>query len=189
MRATSEIGAAVTPEEFRRAIHLEEPADDLTIAGYLSAAQEVVETACRRPLLPRDVIIETRYLGGSCWWFPVAPVQSLTTVAAQADDGSWTHLGTEGVVLLSAFDEPKLWIAEGYLADLRDGTALRVTASVGYLAGALRKGMCQAIIMLTKEWYDAGIALEQTDALKVSFGVERLIKQNRYKRPAEWGHG
>jgi uncharacterized phiE125 gp8 family phage protein len=189
MRATSEIGAAVTPEEFRRAIHLEEPADDLTIAGYLAAAQEVIETACRRPLLPRDVIIETRYLGGSCWWFPVAPVQTLTGIEVLERDGTWAERDTDDVVLASAFDQPKILFGEATLADMRDGAPIRVTASVGYLAGELRKGMCQAIIMLTKEWYDAGIALEQTDALKVSFGVERLIKQNRYKRPAEWGHG
>ncbi|WP_322889312.1 MULTISPECIES: head-tail connector protein [unclassified Yoonia] len=189
MRATSEIGLAVTAEEVRRAVHITEAAEDPLIEAYLAAAQEVVETACRRPLLPRDVIIETRYQGGSCWWFPVAPVQALTGIEVLERDGTWAERDTDDVVLASAFDEPKILFGEATLAGVRDGAPVRVTASVGYPAGALRKGMCQAIIMLTKEWYDAGIAVEQTAEIKVSFGVERLIKQNRYKRPAEWGHG
>lgn len=185
MRATSEIGLAVSAEQVRRAVHITEDAEDPLLEAYLAAAQEVVETACRRPLLPRDAIIETRKMGGSCWWFPVAPVQELIGIEVQGRDGLWAELITDDVVLMSAFDEPKLRFPEGYLGD---SGAIRVAASVGYPADQLRKGMCQAIIMLTKEWYDAGIAIEQTGEITVSFGVERLIKQNRYKRPAEWGH-
>lgn len=187
MRATSEIGLAVTAAEVRRARHFGDAADDPLLEAYSVAAQEVVETACRRPLLPRDVIIETRKAGGQCWWFPVAPVQSLASIEMQGPDGAWSDLGLDGVVLSSAFDEPKIKFPNGYLDGVTDGGAIRVTASVGYQLGELRKGMCQAIIMMVKEWYDAGIAVEHMTEIRVSFGVERLIKQNRYNRPNEWG--
>ena len=44
--------------------------------------------------------------------------------------------------------------------------------------------MSQAIILLAKEWLEAGIAVEdQFQAARLSFGVQRLIRQIRYRRP------
>ena len=69
MRAVGSVPAAVSVAAFKRAVHIIEGVtdDDLLIGELLGAAQDTVETATRRPLIARDVVIEFRALGWRRW--------------------------------------------------------------------------------------------------------------------------
>ena len=85
-----------------------------------------------------------------------------------------------------ATDEPCLVFAEG--AEPATGV-VRVTCQVGHGEADLPRQAVQAVVMLAKEWMDAGIALEAGAAsgAQMSFMARSLMKQVRYARPAEFG--
>lgn len=183
MKALAAIPQAVTRSEWKRAVHIDHVHEDALIDAYLVAAQEVVETATRRPLLPRAVEFNWRALSSARWWFPVAPVQSLTAVAVQVVDGSFFDIDAGLVRLEQAHDEPQLVLLPGALDLLAEGGLVRVRAEVG---DALpRAALKQAIILLAKDWYEAGIAVEKKEAMDVSFGCRALMRQSIYVRPRE----
>ena len=185
MLVQGNFGQAVSLAEFKRARHVVETDsdDDLTFEAYLSAAQDVVETATNRPLTERTVQIAARNLGYRRWWVPVAPLKELTKVEWN-NAGTWTDLGLEGVVVESAHDEPQIVFPSGYFAGVPDGAELRVTASVGF--EVVPKKLVQAIILIAGDWYEANISFEKVQHTAVSFGCRVLIRQSKYQRPCEW---
>nr|WP_232013487.1 hypothetical protein [Cereibacter sphaeroides] len=156
---------AVSVEAFKRAVHLDGPDDDLLIAELLAAATEVVETAVRRALMPRLVAFEIPAGRWSRWYFPLAPVIEVVEISDPA------------ARLVRGFTEPALErpaATEG---------AVSLTALCGHEDPArIPRGLCQAVILLAKEWHDAGIGPAE-NAPPLSFGIQRLIRQARYARP------
>lgn len=164
MRVIEPPALAVSVEAFKRAVHLDGPDDDLLIAELLAAATEVVETAARRVLMPRLVAFETPAGRWSRWYLPIAPVIELVEISDPA------------ARLVRGFIEPALerTAAEG---------AVSLTALCGHEDPArIPRGLCQAVILLAKEWHDAGIGPAE-NAPPLSFGIQRLIRQARYARP------
>lgn len=173
---------------FKRAVHImaDDADDDVLFAANLAGAQEVVETHTRRALTPRTLQIEARAVGWSRWWVPVCPVQSLTAVSVQSEDGTWQALTAASVRLESAADEPQLVFPAGFWDDALDVASVRFTFAAGYAEGLAPVSLGQAIILLAKDWFEAGIAVEKKEFLDVSFGCRALMKQWRYARPREF---
>lgn len=186
MKALEEITAAVTAEAFRRARPMEgdDEATDTLLDGLLLAAQDVVEAGTNRPLTARNVEISLRVCGPLRWWFPCAPVESVAKIEWQ-DGSDWVELDISGVALEQAHDEPQLVLPEGFWAGVADGAAVRVTARVGYQSPP--RPLSQAVILIAADWHEAGINPDKDKHMTVSFGCRVLMKQNRYRRPKEWG--
>lgn len=182
---------AVTVEEFERAMPWIESDDfELTIEAFLQAAQEVVEVASNRPLTTRDVELEFPIVDGFCrWWLPVAPVSAVTSVIAIEPLGDDATIDNAEVSLQRGHDEPCLWFSDAALeiANVCAAKSVRVQATVGYDDGMAPTALKRAIILLVREWYDAGVSMGDLNETKVSFGVKALIKQQRYVRPGELG--
>ncbi|MGB0661322.1 MAG: head-tail connector protein [Mangrovicoccus sp.] len=183
---------AVSVENFGQAMPWIEVDDPLTVESYLYAAQEVVEVASRRPLTERAVEIEfdlAEAHGFRRWWFPIAPVTEVTSVTAVQPLVAETVIDLDQVSLQRCHDEPQLWLTDAALAiaDPSKAQSVRVEATVGYAQGELPRGLAHAIILIVKEWYDAGVSIGDLTEASLSFSTKALIKQQRYYRPREFG--
>lgn len=190
MRTVGAVAQAVDTVAFKRAVHIIEGVtdDDARIEQLLRSAQATVETATRRPMTARDVVIEARGKALARWWFPVCPVVSVAAVSLQAGDGTFAALDASAWRIDRAGDEPHLVFADGWFDGAAHAALIRIDARVGHEGGASWPAqLTEAVIMLGKEWLDAGIAMEQGQAAPpVSFGARALMRQVRYARPMEW---
>lgn len=181
-----ELALAVSVEAFSDNINLAEddPTVEASLEAILFAAQSVVTDAMRRPPVSMDVEFTVSLAAFRRWWFPVAPVQELQSVAVLDSEGVWQELDTAQIRLVRANDEPQLLFPADWQSTHCDALEMRVRAVVGYREGAPEgKPICQTITLLAKEWFNAGIPIEGTEMPRQSMGVTRLIKQRRYKRP------
>ena len=185
MQVIGERPLAVSVEAFKRAVVIaQEDADhDVALTAYLDAAQEVVETGARRPMTPRQVQFTTWAGVGLRWWVPVAPVSAVSLVEYEGDSG-WVSLPSSAWRLVQGFDEPQIIFASTAFSAVSDIAALRITATVGHPAPP--KSLAQAVILLAKDWFDTGVAVEDHKEVALNFGCRSLIRQARYQRPREW---
>ena len=176
--------AAVSRDDFKRAVHLTESHDDddALIDGLILAATGVVEAATNRPMLSREYEFTCPPGDWRRWWFPCAPVSGVTEVAWR-DGGEWAALSLDGVRLERAYDEPQLVLPTSYQASALGATEIRVRATCGTDNSALIGPLTQAVILVAKEWLDAGIAVDGAEAARLSFGARALIRQRTYRRP------
>lgn len=195
MKNINAVAQAVSRDDYKKSVHIlpDDIDDNDLFDSYLLTAQEVIETATRRPMLERSVEFQCRATGWRRWWFPVAPAATLTSIAWQNDAGTWVDLGTSGTRIEQAFDEPQLIVPATYFATVTDGAALRITATVGHTVADRPRQLAQAVIMLVKDWYDTGImGMDETYRVggaappQIPFGVHRLIAQCKYARPSEY---
>lgn len=179
------IEAVLTALEFKRAIHLtpDDTDDDVLIGAYLLAAQELVETAIACPLAPRPFEFTAPACAWSAWWFPIRPVVSLQEMAVRDEAGVWTDLDITAVFVAEMYDEPRLMVPEAIVSALRLATEVRVRATVGTDQDVQQAQ--NAIILIVKEWLDASISIDGVEPPKLTFGVQNLIRQIRYRRPFE----
>jgi len=182
-----EIPAGVTLEDFKRSVHIaaEDLDDDAALSLVLEASESVVATATGRPLTPRSVeFIVTR--GSWCrWWFPVLPVEELTALAISDGAGGWLDQPLDGAWVQQSHDEPQLVLGSGWAGRAVAGDLLRIRATVGGADVPTLARLRQAIFLLAKEWFEAGIAVDGEQPPQLSFGVRLLMKQARYRRPCE----
>lgn len=181
MEFIGEVLPAVTAAQFKAAVHLpsDVSADDWSIELALGAAQEMVVTATGRPLSLCEIRFELP-AGWVRWWVPVLPISQVIQVEAQDVAGVWSDLSVDGVILREAFSSPQLELSQGWSGHQVQASRLRITVEAGYETNAPRQ-LRQAIILLAKEWFEAGISVEDQAKLDLSFGAERLIKQVRYR--------
>lgn len=189
MRLLDPLPQAVSAEAYKRAVHIlpEDTDDDMLLNGYLRAAQMTVEKATRRPLLSREITLTARAAGWLRWWMPVCPVTALQEMRWQAADGTWRILDIAAARIEMAHDEPQLVLPDGFFAGVTDGAAIELDAVAGVAGVDHSHPLGQAVILLVKDWYEAGIAVEKKEFLDVSFGCRALMKQWRYNRPSEYG--
>ncbi|WP_323789973.1 head-tail connector protein [Thalassovita sp.] len=175
---------AVSLEEFKRAIAApeDEVEDDLLLRDLLLAACEVVETACRRAMLPRAVEFMAPAGRWRRWWVPMVPLISVQSVAFQDEGGGWTELDQDGARIEALHDEPQLILSSAQRA--QTSAPVRVQCIVGD-ADRIPRQMRQAVILQAREWLDAGFALDEFKAQRLTFGFDRLVRQVRYRRPTE----
>lgn len=187
MRQIGEEGFAspVMRADFKRAVHLmeDDTDDDELIDALILAATEVVETATRRPMLPRTYEFTLPGDRWRRWWFPVTPVAEVVGLAWRFG-ADWQDLDPVRVHVEQAHDEPQLVLPADYGAPA-GVSEIRVQAVAGYPAGQVPGPLKQAVILVVKDWLEAGIALDQTEYLRVSFGCKMLMRQYRYARPLE----
>lgn len=181
------ITAGVDLEDFKRAVHiaLEDLDDDSALQLTLSAAEAAVATATGRPLTVREVEFVAMRGAWRRWWFPVLPVQELTGLALDDGAGGWVDQPLAGAWVRQPHDEPQLVLGDVWAGHLASGDLLRVQARVGGADAQTADRLRQAVFLLAKEWFDASISFDPTEAPRMSFGVHRLIKQARYRRPLE----
>lgn len=185
---SGEIPLAVSVEEYKRARHFEpdDVDDDLLIEMLLGSAQETVVTATGRPLgeLEYEFVVPGFWRR---WWFPCAPVKSVTEIATDDQAGDWTVQDLTGVRLVQGFDEPQLLLPLGWSGFAGGQAPTRIRAVVGYPEGhQAAKTLRQAIILLAREWHEAGITTsESAEPPRLTLGVSRLIQQRCYRRPRE----
>lgn len=186
MQVIGAIPQAVSLGAFKRAVVLAEDDTDQddALTAYLLAAQDVVEAGARRAMTPRQVEFTTWTGLGLRWWVPVAPVSAVTAVAYDNGIG-WTDVPATAWRLVMGHDEPQLVFAPDTFADLSDMACLRITATVGSPA-VVPRGLAQAVILLAKDWFDTGVAIEDHKEMAMNFGCRALIRQARYNRPREW---
>lgn len=186
MQVIGETPQAVTVAAFKRAVMIDEgdTDHDVALSAYLDAAQEVVETGARRAMTPRTVQFTTWAGLGLRWWVPVAPVTSITAVAYEGA-ADWVDVPGTAWRLVQGHDEPQVVFTSEAFADLSCLASLRITALVGPVTPP--KGLAQAVILLAKDWFDTGVAVEDHKETAMNFGCRSLIRQARYMRPREWG--
>ncbi|OLS50575.1 hypothetical protein [Rhodovulum sulfidophilum] len=158
--------------------------DAAHVASCLRAAQSAVETATRRPLTPRRVRFETVAGQGRRWWVPVAPARTLIGVSWTGEDVGETWLAADAARLAFAGSEPQILFAPGALAGVPDGAALSIVLDVG--PDTVPPTLAQAVILIARDWIDAGIAVETVESPRIAFGARALIRQARYRRPTSW---
>ncbi|TDX20845.1 hypothetical protein [Rhodovulum visakhapatnamense] len=174
----------VSVEAYKRASHWEGDADNSRIEACLAAAQSAVETATRRPLTPRRVRFETAAGQGRRWWVPVAPVREIAEIRWTAPDGTSGDLDAGAAWLLFADSEPQILFSDGALAGVPPGSPLAITLSVG--PDTVPPTLAQAVILIARDWLEAGIAIETVESPRIAFGARALIRQARYRRPGIW---
>jgi uncharacterized phiE125 gp8 family phage protein len=181
-----EIPQAVSVETFKRSVHMMDgdAEDDAAIGLLLVAAQQVVVTATGRPFSPLDFAFYIPASDWCRWWFPCMPVVLIDSVEVEDSDGEWTALEASDYRLSRQADEPQLVLSQSLPCD---ADTVRVLAQVGFETNAVATTpLRHAIILLTKEWFEAGIAVEDpANPPRLSFGVRALIRQQRYRRPCE----
>ena len=173
----------VSLADFAAAVHIDEAENAQSIEMLIASAVEVVERAARRCIGLRDLEFITP---GGCWvrwYFPVAPLVSVLGVAVEDDAGDWQDVPTDHFRLRRPHDEPYLL----FDPPRRNGRGLRVQARVGHDGAPDALQLRQAVILLTKEWHDAGITASDMRGNDLSMGAHRLIRQVRYVRPLEVG--
>jgi uncharacterized phiE125 gp8 family phage protein len=189
MEFIGEVLPAVTAAQFKSAVHLPAGAedDDWAIDLALFAAQEMVMTATGRPLTPCQVQFDLP-AGWARWWVPVLPISEVVAIEGQSAGGVWSDLSVEGVILRDAFSAPCVDLSQDWTGHDQEATGLRITVLAGYENNAPAQ-LRQAIILLAKEWFEAGISVEDQAKLDLSFGASRLIKQVRYRtvKRFDWG--
>ena len=182
---------ALSVKEFERAAPWIEMDDHYsTIEQYLKAAQEVIETASRRVLTPRAVAFDfelTDRLDFSCWWFPVAPVTEVSEVQVAAPFSTPATFTSDDFHLVSGLSEPRLLLSDAIRAEICKSEAgtMSVKATVGHAAPKVApiKGLTNAMILVIKEWFDAGVSIGELSEIKGAFNAKALVKQSRYVRP------
>lgn len=179
----AEFAVPVELGAFKRAVHLTEADtdDDALIAALLLAATEVVEAATRRITAPRSIEFVLPCASWRRWWFPVVPVAELTKLEYREAGGDWVELDKTQADLQCANDEPQLVIPAGFDPMALGAAEMRVTATVGTAKPHARSK--QAIILIAKEWLEAGIAIEEAPRSALSFGPQRMLGQMKYGRP------
>ncbi|MCI5096653.1 MAG: hypothetical protein MRY77_10100 [Rhodobacteraceae bacterium] len=182
-----EIASGVTLEAFKHSVHLsmEDMDDDAALLLSLSAAEQAVAVATGRPLTPRAVEFIVPLGAWRQWWFPVLPVVELIGLAVDDGAGYWLDKPMAGAWVRQSHDEPQLVLSAAWDGHKAGAELLRVQARVGGPNPTTDAQVRQAVILLAKEWFEAGIAIDQQDAPRLSFGVHRLIRQVRYRRPVE----
>lgn len=190
MQETGAVAQAVSTADFKRSVHLAvaETADDLLIEAYLKSAQALVEDATRQPMTARSVQFYCRPKGWGRWFVPVAPVAAVTGAHWQSAAGGWTALSLTGLRVELAQDEPQVVWPDGWLDGIEDGAVVRFALTAGHADLALRPQLRQAVLLIAKTWYDAGIAVDDDKAeAPQPFGARALMRQVRFERAAEYG--
>ncbi|MFC5737460.1 head-tail connector protein [Sinirhodobacter huangdaonensis] len=173
----------ISTEAFEAALHLDDPDDPAALAELFAAAVEMVERGARRSIGPREVEFVVPFAAWGRWWFPVAPVQAVLSVEVEDEEGERVALPASAWRLVRGHDEPQLLRLGPWPAATQ---AIVVRARVGFDEAGRSLTLRRAAILLAKEWLDAGTSAESGIAApKISFGVERLIRQVRYCRPKE----
>jgi hypothetical protein len=173
---------AVSAQAFAAAVHgvvTEEETPSLEL--LLGAAQDVVTTATNVPASPGLYEFTYPVHDWRRWWFPCRPVTSVAAIAVTDETGAYVDRDITGVQLLQGHDEPQLLLPEGWLTRGDAGAVVRIQAQAG---AALSPGLWRAIVALTREWREADITISgDLEPPRGSFGVQRLIRQARYRRP------
>ncbi|RAP39087.1 hypothetical protein BYZ73_21590, partial [Rhodovulum viride] len=138
----------------------------------------------RRPLTLRRVRFETAAGQGRRWWVPVAPARELLGVTRSDGEMGEIPLDPGAARLLFADSEPQILFAEGALAAVPEGSPLAITLSVG--PDIVPPTLAQAVILIARDWLEAGIAIETVESPRIAFGARALIRQARYRRPGIW---
>ncbi|WP_208348705.1 head-tail connector protein [Pseudaestuariivita rosea] len=179
-----QVPSAVTVEDFRKAVHLrpDQIQEDDVIALYLRAAQDVVLRATNHAAVPMTCRFTLPATDLRRWWLPVRPVRLITGLLAAPESGAATALDLSAVQLWRGGDEPQVTLPEGLVpAETRE---LILEAEIGYAAPAeAPAGLLQAIILITRDWFDEGVSPESKSAPQYLMGATRMIKQIRYRRP------
>lgn len=177
--------AAVSLAEFKAATPMAESEDfDFGLTLILAAATTTIETATARPLVVREVEFQAPLTSGGAWtrwWFPVAPVQSITAVSVYSD-GAWVDLDAADYRLDCGHDEPQLVLADS-VRSVYAAAPVRVTALCGHDLAAVPMTLKQAVILVAQEWHAAGAGLGDAVPEVRSFAAHALIRQARYRRP------
>lgn len=175
----------ITVDQCKRGLGLgpDDTDHDDEIGALLTAATAFFETATDRPTVPRSMRFTLEPGDWSRWWCPVAPVREVESLEYRQEGGDWVALDLAPVDLRKAFDEPCLSIPSDYQASALGAVDMRVTLAVGYEAGKYPAQVRQALVLMVKDWLEAGLSTHETDHIKVSFGCRVIMRQLKYKRP------
>ncbi|WOI54962.1 hypothetical protein [Palleronia sp. LCG004] len=147
----------------------------------IAAAVDYVEVAAARPIGSRLNEFTLRGAYWLQWWFPVAPVQEVRKVERSDDWITWRMLDPTEYALAMQHDEPHL-----VMADQGPCKVTKVTAMTGFVLPKVPPALVQAVALLAKDNFETARAIDDKPAIEASVGIDRLIRQHRYVRPAEF---
>lgn len=173
--------------EFKRSVHisLEDADDDVLLRAILDSAEAVVSTATGRPFTSKVVQFDLQRATWRRWWFPVLPVTELTSLKVRYQGGEWRDVPLTGAWVDLAYEEPQLCLGESWPGHAEKYDVLRITAKVGGPDLSTLARLKQASFLIAKDWFDNGLAVEEMQLAKVSFGARALLRQSRYRRPCD----
>lgn len=173
---------AVTAADVKPSVGLliDETDHDANFEALILSATSVVEAACATTFIAADFQFDVPACAWDCWYFPIRPVVSLVSIEARDAAGDWVSVDTDGVLVLAGQEEPRLKATQALRDVISASVEVRATASCG---GAAQEQMRRAVILMVKEWWDAGLSEDAGKRADLSFGVLRLINQVRYRRP------
>ncbi|APX23190.1 MULTISPECIES: hypothetical protein [Salipiger] len=179
---TDPVPLAVSPAQFAAAVHgVVTEAEEASLESLLGAAQDVVSTATNLPPAPGLFEFTCPVDDWRRWWFPCRPVTAIEEIAVSDAAGAFVDRDLAGIQLVMGYDEPQLLLPDGWLRRDDQGRTLRIRAQAGE---TLSPALWRAIVALTREWRDADIAISgEMEVPRGSFGVQRLLRQARYRRP------
>lgn len=184
MKIIGNFDPSVSADDFRRARHIS-PDTDEAYNAVLASAEDVVTKASNLALTPRNVEFTVPVTGWRRWFIPTAPVNGLTSIETQDADGVWQDQDVTAARLQRGHDAPQLVLPDTWAGWSECSDYLRIVLSVGYVENP-PPGLRQAIILMAAEFYEAGIAVDEVETHKLSFGAMKLIKQARYRRICEF---
>lgn len=181
-------GAAVSVAEFKRSVHIrdEDVDDDAEFSALLAEAEDMITRATGHVLMPQRVAFTVPVTGWRTWWVPVLPVTGLVKLETSKRGAAWADAGILNAAILRGVDEPQIYLPETWAGWGADPDMIRVTLDVGH-EDSKPVRLLRAIKLQAKEWFEAGIAVEDAPQTQLYFGVRRLIRQSRYQRPCIYG--
>lgn len=169
--------------DVREALRLGESDEVPLLERYITAARQRVENDTQRKLLAQtwDVSIDHWPCGSEPLCLPIAPIQSVTSVTAYAEDGTSSVVSTDVYAVDMASTPPRIYLKSGqsWPSDRRCYVAgvIRVVAGYGASASSVPMALRTAIEYLVAHHYEnREPVIVGTNALPTPIGYADLIE-------------
>jgi uncharacterized phiE125 gp8 family phage protein len=177
----------VTVSEAKAHLRLDGSAEDILIGSLIVTSRLHVEAALGLALITQGWRLTLdRWPEAGEVRFPLRPIQSITSIAVRAADGTPTEVPNEDYLLDGQALKPRLiprggtWRAPGLKAN---GIEIEFAAGIGDAAAEVPQPIRHAILMLVAHWYEHRDPLEiGSAAAAIPPAVSELLKPYREVR-------
>lgn len=185
LQQTTAPGAVAVPTSDAKAwLRVTNSDDDTVISALVARATQYVENETRRQLVNASWTMKLdSFPHGSFIHFPVAPLQSVTSISYLDGDGASQTLPTSVYGVDTTTDPGRIFLKSGqeWPSTLDQANAVSVVAVAGYGSSGsdVAPGLLQAVLMLTAHFYEHREAVDPRGGQfgEVPLGVHNLIQQ------------
>lgn len=169
--------------DVREALRLGEHDEVPLLERYITSARQQVEHDTQRKLVTQtwDVSIDEWPCGTDPLALPIAPIQSVTSITAYAEDGTSSVWSTDNYAVDAASTPPRIYLKSGmsWPSDRRSHVAgvIRVVAGYGSSGASVPMGLRTAIEYLVAHRFEnREPVVVGTNALPLPIGYQDLIE-------------